>query len=152
FFGAAGMHRIYAGKYTSGIIWLFTYGLFGLGQIIDLTLIPGMIEEKNRKLMLMSGEEYRENVPQLVINFEEKTVSTSGSQVNQASKAKATSDLHTILQLAKNNPEGISLADCVLATQKTPEEIKPVLNKLISDGLIDVDNHPTTGTVIYKFL
>ncbi len=48
--GVAGIHRFYAGKYITGTIWLFTWGLVGIGLFIDLFLIPGMIEQKNREL------------------------------------------------------------------------------------------------------
>jgi TM2 domain-containing membrane protein YozV len=49
FFGFCGIHRFYAGKYISGIIWLLTGGLLFIGQLVDLILIPGMIEEANRQ-------------------------------------------------------------------------------------------------------
>jgi TM2 domain-containing membrane protein YozV len=48
-FGVCGLQRFYAGKMISGIIWLLTAGLLGLGQLVDLILIPGMIEEANRQ-------------------------------------------------------------------------------------------------------
>ncbi len=45
--GFCGIHRFYAGKWVTGIIWLLTGGLLLIGQIIDLFLIPGMIERAN---------------------------------------------------------------------------------------------------------
>jgi TM2 domain-containing membrane protein YozV len=39
FFGYLGIHRFYAGRIKSGILWLVTGGLLGLGYIIDLILI-----------------------------------------------------------------------------------------------------------------
>lgn len=49
FVGLGGIHRLYAGKVLTGLLWLFTGGLFLIGQIIDLFLIPGMIEMANLK-------------------------------------------------------------------------------------------------------
>lgn len=49
FVGLGGIHRIYAGKVFTGILWLLTGGLFLVGQIIDLFLIPGMIDYANLK-------------------------------------------------------------------------------------------------------
>ena len=46
FLGFAGIHRFYLGKPISGLIWCFTWGLFGIGQVFDLFLIPEMVERK----------------------------------------------------------------------------------------------------------
>jgi TM2 domain-containing membrane protein YozV len=49
FLAICGLHRIYAGKIVTGLLWLFTFGLLGIGQLIDLLLIPGMIDMANLK-------------------------------------------------------------------------------------------------------
>ncbi len=47
FFGLLGIHRFYCGKAISGLIWMFTGGLFFIGWIIDIFLIPGMVRDAN---------------------------------------------------------------------------------------------------------
>lgn len=44
-FGFMGAHRFYYGKRITGTIWFFTLGLFFIGWIIDLFLIPAMDRE-----------------------------------------------------------------------------------------------------------
>ena len=44
-FGFLGSHRFYYGKPVTGTIWFFTLGLFFIGWIIDLFLIPAMDRE-----------------------------------------------------------------------------------------------------------
>lgn len=39
FLGFTGIHRIFVGKPLSGVLWFVTFGLFGIGWIIDIILI-----------------------------------------------------------------------------------------------------------------
>jgi TM2 domain-containing membrane protein YozV len=48
-FGFTGSHRFYFGKPMSGTIWFFTAGLFLIGWIIDLFLIPSMAQRADRR-------------------------------------------------------------------------------------------------------
>jgi len=47
-FGFTGSHRFYYGKPISGTIWFFTGGLFLIGWIVDLFLIPSMDRKADR--------------------------------------------------------------------------------------------------------
>jgi TM2 domain-containing membrane protein YozV len=50
-FGFTGSHRFYYGKPVSGTIWFFTAGLFLIGWIIDLFLIPSMNRAADRRFV-----------------------------------------------------------------------------------------------------
>ncbi len=47
FFGFIGVHRFYCGRIGTGILWLLTGGLAGIGWLVDLFLIPEMVREAN---------------------------------------------------------------------------------------------------------
>ena len=47
-FGVCGIHRFYMGRWMSGILWLCTGGLCGVGQVIDLFLMRTMVRDSNR--------------------------------------------------------------------------------------------------------
>ncbi len=39
FFGVLGIHRFYVGKVGTGLLWPFTFGLFGIGALVDFIMI-----------------------------------------------------------------------------------------------------------------
>ena len=45
----AGAHRFYYGKPLTGILWSLTFGLLGVGWVVDFFLMPRMEEEADRK-------------------------------------------------------------------------------------------------------
>ena len=48
--GALGIHRFYVGKIGTGILYLFTGGLFGIGVLIDFIMIlVGAFKDKEGK-------------------------------------------------------------------------------------------------------
>ena len=50
-FGFLGSHRFYYGKPISGTIYFFTFGLFFIGWLVDLVLIPGMDRQADRRYL-----------------------------------------------------------------------------------------------------
>ncbi len=62
-FGAiCGLHRFYLGRFWTGLLWLFTLGLLGIGQLIDLFLIPGMVREENLESRIDHMERERDRL------------------------------------------------------------------------------------------
>lgn len=47
FLGTLGVHRMYCGKWLTGILWFFTFGLFGFGWLLDLFLTSRMVDIAN---------------------------------------------------------------------------------------------------------
>ena len=48
FLGLLGIHRMYLGKWLTGILYLLTAGLFGLGYLYDYWTLNRQIAEINR--------------------------------------------------------------------------------------------------------
>lgn len=48
FLGVFGAHRFYLGKIVTGIIWLLTGGLLGVGYVYDYFTLNGQVSEANR--------------------------------------------------------------------------------------------------------
>ena len=44
--GICGGQRFYTGNAGLGIVYLLTFGVFGIGQFVDLFLIPDMVENE----------------------------------------------------------------------------------------------------------
>ncbi len=65
-FGFIGAHRFYFGRPVTGTIYFFTLGLFLVGWIIDLFLIPGMDEAADRRY-LEGRKDY--NITWLLLTF-----------------------------------------------------------------------------------
>lgn len=48
FLGVLGLHRMYLGKWATGLVWLFTGGLFTIGYIYDYLTLNEQVSLANR--------------------------------------------------------------------------------------------------------
>ncbi|NEQ98201.1 MAG: NINE protein, partial [Cyanothece sp. SIO2G6] len=97
-FGLCGGQRFYTGHIVSGILYLFTFGFFGVGQFLDIFLIPGMVHRRN---LYLKGLELH----------------SSATVAIETPIEKQTSPLHTLLGMAAKNGGSLSLAQATLYTE-----------------------------------
>lgn len=136
-----GLHRFYNGKIATGLLWLFTFGLFGVGQLIDLFLIPDMVDDYNAKLRAKMG------VSAVGIPLSNPVVSTQTIQVNPKEQLMV-----KLLKAAAAHGGKLSVTQGVMATGAGFAQVEATLKDMVKSGYVEVDNHPASGVVIYKFL
>ena len=134
FMGFCGIHRFYSGKITSGLVYFFTLGFFGVGQFVDLFLIPGMTRERNLRLLYEATVEARNNSPQVTLV-----------------EPNSPDPMLVLLKAAATHDNVLSIGQAMLATELPIEEVEGLLNKALKQGLAHIDNDEQTGAVRYYF-
>ncbi|MCL6433004.1 MAG: NINE protein [Leptolyngbyaceae cyanobacterium HOT.MB2.61] len=143
-----GLHRLYNGKIFTGLLWMFSFGLFGIGQLVDLLLIPNMVQEHNDKLrssqgLLPSGVPQDQAVIERVVIQEDLLPPVVQSQTNQLTVK--------LLRAAEARGGKLSVTQGVMETGASFAEVENVLLSIVRAGYADIGNHPETGVVLYEF-
>nr|WP_242072392.1 hypothetical protein [Microcoleus sp. FACHB-68] len=138
FCGLGGLHRFYNGKIVTGLLWFSTGNLFGLGLVLDLFLIPGMVDEQQTKLRAKLG------------------VSAAGVPLTQPAavermmfSSKRGQTLVKLLQAAQARGGKLSVTQAVMDTGIDFAEVEAVLKEMAKAGYVSVANDK--GVVTYSF-
>lgn len=51
-FGLLGLHHFYLRRFVWGLLYYFTFGLFGIGWLVDMCRIPGLVRECNERFRM----------------------------------------------------------------------------------------------------
>ena len=140
--GLSGCHRIYNGKIVTGLVWFFTLGLFGVGQFIDLLLIPSMVEEHNAKVRTKLG-----------ISSQGAPLYQSNGAIAVKTHARQTRQqlMVALLKAASTKGGKLSVTQGVMATGSSFIEVEETMKEMLKTGYVSIDNSPDTGIVIYDF-
>jgi hypothetical protein len=136
FVGLAGIHRIYLGKYGTGILYLLTFGLFGIGQFIDLFRMKSLVQDSNIREGYLPHPRV---MGQLMSHMTPAPVSVGRSLRDQ------------LLDAAVTHGGAISVTDGVVATGATFDEVEAALKKLVESGYVDVDVPAGKSYIVYRF-
>jgi len=163
FIGFCGMHRIYIGKHVSGAFYLLTFGFCGLGQFLDLLLIPNLVESRNRYIDSCNAEiasrptsqktnsnpntSIQKTMPPIAPPMQKIRPSTTSRKASVSSKTS----MQKLLRAAKCKNSVLSLAQAAMLTELEPEPLKVVLEQAVREGYADIENDPISGAIRYRF-
>ena len=130
---AAGLHRFYLGRPVSGLLYLMTWGFFGVGTILDLIHMPLLIDESNAM----------EEQPQ-------RDIRLSWFPLPLLIRREEPSIDQRILRMASRNNGAVTVQMVAMRTGLPLHEVEEELDRLLKAGFCTVD-FDDEGCMIYTF-
>lgn len=157
-FGGCGIHRFYLGKYGTGLLYFFTFGLFGIGQLIDLFRLGDMVEKENLKEQLRQGATVHVNIhstteqPSVVVEHRQATQAVPPPLSQTAKEEPETGKVleAKILRLARNFHGRLTPLELAANSSLSLEEADNVLENIVRRGYANMEVSDT-GAIVYEF-
>lgn len=131
--GVAGLHRFYNRRPLSGLLWLLSFGLCGIGQAVDLLLLPRLVRQANEQALL-----------------EEALASLSLGEVDSMSVSL---ERQLLLLARRSGPSGFTINDALVDLQLPASVdsamVRDEIERLLQADLLDVGNDER-GRVVYR--
>jgi predicted transcriptional regulator len=137
--GWFGLHRFYLGKIPTGILWMCTAGLGGIGSIYDLFTLPSQVREANIRNAILDGSLKNINGKQSWRNIIDGEV--------RIIREKESVE-HVILKLAKANKGILTASELALSANISMEEAKKDLDAMVTKGFAELRVRQS-GTLVY---
>lgn len=136
-FGIAGLHRFYLGKPISGIVFLLTGGLFGIGTIYDAITMGRQVREAEIADRLARPVGYEEDGDYVI------RVSRGGSGRPEPEELE-----HLILRTAKERGGVVSPTQIALEARCSAEEAREQLESMVRNGFAEI-KVKKSGHIVY---
>jgi TM2 domain-containing membrane protein YozV len=141
--GALGFHRFYLGKFSTGLLWMFTGGLGMLGSIYDFFTLPGQVREANIRNALLSGAAGDGNAAAGPGRW--RYVNDGSSRIVHEHKESVE---RVILLAAKQNKGIVTASEVALEANISMDEAKKALDILVNKGFAEMWVRKS-GTIVY---
>ena len=130
-FGWLGFHRFYLGKIPSGLLWMFSFGLFGVGSIYDFFTLPGQVRNANLEKAILNGT-CRPNINVNVSPGDSSWRNVTDGHTKIITEKESIEQV--ILKIAKSSKGIITVSEVALMSNKSIEEARKTLETMVSKG------------------
>jgi len=138
-FGVLGFHRFYLGKVPTGILWMSTKGLGGIGSIFDFFTLPAQVREANIRRAILD-----ESIRHETGGKSWRNVTDGEARIVHEKESVE----RVILKMAKQNKGILTASELALAANISVEESKRDLDAMVSKGFAELRVRQS-GVLVY---
>jgi len=135
-FGALGFHRFYLGKIGTGLIWMFSGGLCGIGCIFDAATLPRQVHEANVRFEVDARVR--------------SELGCGGGAYPGRGAGRREDPEKTVLRVAKANGGFVTPGEAALEGDMSVDESRKLLEEMAAKGHAEMRVR-SSGVVVYFF-